>query len=233
MNNVGKRIFDLLKRKSKTINNTKHKCPICGKTEFSSENSFEICDYCGWEDDGYQEASPNLWGGPNLLSKNDYLKLYQETIKINQNFKSRIGKIEQLLRCDDDKEHNCPVCGKTTFKYLNSYDRCRYCGWIDNWVQENYPDYSNSSNELDLNTFIIKYNEIIKRNPQYEWALEFGEYDFTDEEKEFINNLHLEYKVNKVMTNEELNNLLLLFNEIKNEENKSIIDKIENKILFL
>ena len=28
----------------------KHKCPICGETEFSMKNSGELCKVCGWYD---------------------------------------------------------------------------------------------------------------------------------------------------------------------------------------
>ena len=31
--------------------NTQHNCPICGKYSFVQDNSFDICKYCGWEDD--------------------------------------------------------------------------------------------------------------------------------------------------------------------------------------
>jgi hypothetical protein len=31
---------------------TPHKCPICGKYEFSDNCCFDICPFCGWEDDG-------------------------------------------------------------------------------------------------------------------------------------------------------------------------------------
>ena len=208
----------------------KHKCPICGKTEFSSESSFEICDYCGWEDDGLQEYEPNYWGGANELSKEDYIKLYNETIKINSKYKwSKDNKIENFERYDD-VEHTCPVCNKTIFKHHNSHDRCKFCGWIDNWVQENYPNYGNSSNHLDLNSYINKYNKIIKNNPQYVWIIENGEFDLTKEEKDFIDELNLSYKVNKSMTHEELNNLFILLDDIKRNNNLTLIDNIEEKI---
>lgn len=209
----------------------KHMCPICGKTEFSDENSFEICDYCGWEDDGLQEDCPNEWGGANELSKNDYAKLYQETIKMNPRFKwSKDNKTENFERYNNI-EHNCPVCGKTVFKHNNSHDRCKYCGWIDNWVQEEYPNFDNSSNKLSLKNYIVEYNNKIEDNPKYEWVIEHGKYDFTEEEESFIESLNLEYKVNKVMTNEESNDFLIILEERRNEENTKKIDAIIDKIL--
>lgn len=63
-----------------------HKCPVCGKYEFECENSFDICPYCGWEDDGIQTAEPNYSGGANHLCLNDYKKQYQEIIKKDSSY---------------------------------------------------------------------------------------------------------------------------------------------------
>lgn len=43
----------------------KHPCPVCGRTIFREYDSYEICDFCGWEDNAYQEAHPYTGGGPN------------------------------------------------------------------------------------------------------------------------------------------------------------------------
>ena len=42
---------------------TSHFCPVCGKTMFSEYDSYEICDFCGWEDEAMQEEDPDLHGG--------------------------------------------------------------------------------------------------------------------------------------------------------------------------
>ena len=42
---------------------TPHRCPVCGEYEFPSEDSYDICPICGWEDDGYFEG-----GGANDMS---------------------------------------------------------------------------------------------------------------------------------------------------------------------
>lgn len=55
-----------------------HLCPVCGKTTFSVHNSFEICHVCGWEDDGLQYKNPDLSGGANDDSLNDYRKKWQK-----------------------------------------------------------------------------------------------------------------------------------------------------------
>ena len=65
---------------------TPHMCPICGKYEFEDDGSFDICIYCGWEDDNLQTADPNYAGGANELSLNEYKKQYEEKIKNNPNY---------------------------------------------------------------------------------------------------------------------------------------------------
>ena len=47
-----------------------HKCPVCGKYEFETINSFDICEICGWEDDGYQERHPDEECCANQMSLN-------------------------------------------------------------------------------------------------------------------------------------------------------------------
>ena len=47
------------------------KCPVCGKYTFDRENDFDICDTCGWENDGTQYGGHNYAGGANDLSVNE------------------------------------------------------------------------------------------------------------------------------------------------------------------
>ena len=55
------------------------------------------------------------------------------------------------------KPHKCPVCGKYTFPHLGSYDICEECGWEDDRIQTEDPDYWGGANELSLNQFKEKY----------------------------------------------------------------------------
>ena len=43
---------------NKTVS-TPHKCPVCKKYEFPFQNSYEICEICGWIDSSYQDHNPN------------------------------------------------------------------------------------------------------------------------------------------------------------------------------
>ena len=58
--------------------NEKHKCPVCGQYEFPEEDSFDICDVCGWEDDGLQESEPDYKGGANQMSLNQAKEAWAE-----------------------------------------------------------------------------------------------------------------------------------------------------------
>ena len=62
----------------------KIKCPVCGKYEFEEENDFDICEVCGWENDGLQMDNPDYKGGANKESLNEARKIYQETGKYEQ-----------------------------------------------------------------------------------------------------------------------------------------------------
>ena len=49
-------------------------CPVCGQYKFKSEDDFDVCPICEWENDGLQSKNPDYWGGANELSLNDYRK---------------------------------------------------------------------------------------------------------------------------------------------------------------
>ncbi|MCD7820996.1 MAG: hypothetical protein LUG64_02145 [Clostridiales bacterium] len=54
----------------------KHKCPICGKTEFPERNSYEICPVCGWEDDILDENDQDEITGANEYELSEYRERY-------------------------------------------------------------------------------------------------------------------------------------------------------------
>lgn len=45
----------------------------------------------------------------------------------------------------------CPVCGKYEFKGENDYDVCPVCGWENDVVQLEDPDYDGGANDISLN----------------------------------------------------------------------------------
>lgn len=51
---------------------TKKMCKSCGKHELSEDSLFEVCPICGWESDPVQELNPDMEGGANELSLNQY-----------------------------------------------------------------------------------------------------------------------------------------------------------------
>ena len=46
-------------------------CPCCGQYTFSGDNTFEICEICGWENNRVQTKSPDFAGGANHMSLNE------------------------------------------------------------------------------------------------------------------------------------------------------------------
>ena len=46
-------------------------CPVCNKYDFEEDNDFDVCDICGWENDGVQLDDPNYRGGANRRSLNE------------------------------------------------------------------------------------------------------------------------------------------------------------------
>ena len=62
-----------------------HKCPICGKYEFEDECCFDICPWCGWEDDGTEDAG--TLKGANDLCFDEYKKRYLKMISENPRYK--------------------------------------------------------------------------------------------------------------------------------------------------
>ena len=64
---------------------TPHKCPVCGKYEFADDCCFDICPYCGWEDDGTEDDTTIL--GANDLRFSEYKERYKRYIQNNPQYK--------------------------------------------------------------------------------------------------------------------------------------------------
>ena len=60
----------------------KHRCPVCGEYEFEGTNSYDICPYCNWEDNEFQEEEPDNNGGPNKMSLNQAREAFKKGEKV-------------------------------------------------------------------------------------------------------------------------------------------------------
>lgn len=142
-------------------------CPICGKFEFTPiQEGDEIppwCYSCGWVYDSDQIENPNLKEGENQLSLEEYKLWYKHKLEENPYYDySEENEPEPA-------PHKCPVCGKYEFEDEGSYDICPYCGWEDDDIQLDDPDYSGGANEMSLNEYRKDYSEKIALNPKYKW----------------------------------------------------------------
>lgn len=45
----------------------------------------------------------------------------------------------------------CPVCGKHHFEEEDFFEVCPICGWEDDGVQRDDPDYEGGANKMSLN----------------------------------------------------------------------------------
>lgn len=52
---------------------------------------------------------------------------------------------------EKNDSHICPVCGEHMFEMYASFDVCPVCGWEDDAVQEEYPDWEICANVMSLN----------------------------------------------------------------------------------
>ena len=60
---------------------TKIACPVCGKYQFEEECDYDICEYCGWENDSYTEE-----GGANTLSLEEFRKRYEMYLALRPDY---------------------------------------------------------------------------------------------------------------------------------------------------
>lgn len=153
-------------------------CPVCKKMQFTPLDWSDIycgivpsdvhCQYCGWKYDAKQIESPNIKDGANHMSLNEYRVWYENKIKQDPNY----IYFEETTDDYVSNPHNCPVCGKYEFEDYSSHDICPFCGWEDDGVQTDDPDYIGGANPTSLNQYKVDYAEKISRNPFYRWDKE-------------------------------------------------------------
>lgn len=74
-------------------------------------------------------------------------------------------------------KHLCPVCGQYEFESRGSFEICEVCGWEDDPLQADEPDFEGGANELSLNQHKAKYEagwipDWIKNNEECDYLLE-------------------------------------------------------------
>ncbi|MBQ1873094.1 MAG: hypothetical protein II152_04955 [Succinivibrionaceae bacterium] len=71
---------------------------------------------------------------------------------MKQHAKRQKSKMVRLQRPKATK-YPCPVCGKHIFPGTGTFDICPECGWENDGMQGNDPDYQGGANELSLNDY--------------------------------------------------------------------------------
>lgn len=66
-------------------------CPVCGKHEFENVCDYDICEYCGWENEDQFEA-----GNANGLSLADFQKRYEVYLYLNPQYTFKNNGMPEL-----------------------------------------------------------------------------------------------------------------------------------------
>jgi len=85
----------------------KYTCPCCGyKTlEEEGDNTYEICDICGWEVDDYQTPeSPDAWGGANVPSLRDAQQNFIHHGQANPDIEDEDGILHRKPTDQDERD---------------------------------------------------------------------------------------------------------------------------------
>jgi hypothetical protein len=84
-------------------------CPCCGYPTLSQRNMYDICELCGWEDDGQDdENADKVFGGPNAS--------YSLT-QARANFEQRL-----IMFDPDSRRSNTPVEQEAKRAIVDAFD---------------------------------------------------------------------------------------------------------------
>ena len=67
-----------------------------------------------------------------------------------------------------EKGQLCPVCGKHQFDEDDNFEVCPVCGWEDDGIQRDDPDYAGGANCISLNQMKAAYAEGMTYNEAVE-----------------------------------------------------------------
>jgi len=96
-------------------------CPCCGQYYFDYDDICVVCRGCGWHKNG-------------------------------ANLDEYKAEWEKQLAAEPPLIYPCPVCGTPDqLSYERFYEICSVCGWEDDGLQYEEPDYENGANPMSLN----------------------------------------------------------------------------------
>ena len=64
----------------------------------------------------------------------------------------------------------CPICRQHRFPEAGDHDICPHCGWENDMVMNDDPNYIGGANELSQIDFRLRYLYYVEKNPDYHWA---------------------------------------------------------------
>ena len=113
-------------------------CPVCGKYIFNKEADYDICKYCGWENEDYYGG-----GGANDLSLEEYQQRYHAYVELNPDYIWKKHGCPELSTKD-----LCQLAHKYSFQneadiQTSNTCGCFFCGKIFDktlvaeWISDN------------------------------------------------------------------------------------------------
>jgi rRNA maturation endonuclease Nob1 len=59
--------------------------------------------------------------------------------------------VYECMEKNEPYKHKCPVCGKFEFEGYDDMDMCDVCGWSNDALQVEKPDYEGGANMMSIN----------------------------------------------------------------------------------
>ncbi len=132
-------------------------------TQLGISDDIHQCSRCGWLYDSEQHENPDMKNGENELSLNEYRKWYKGKLLENPDYDYSDEN------CPTQTPHKCPVCGKHEFSDEATFDICPFCGWEDDPVMNDNPQYDGGANDLCLNEYKKRYESLMLKHKNYKW----------------------------------------------------------------